>query len=115
MTPKRIQLSRQKGWRMPENTVAVSRGPGRKWGNPFRAGEFYNVAEEENGAVIDRRKCHSAAEAVQMFREYMDYDMSLDLVEALPELRGKNLACWCPLDQPCHADVLLELANEGED
>lgn len=27
------------------------------------------------------------------------------------ELRGKNLACWCPLDQPCHADVLLELAN----
>lgn len=27
------------------------------------------------------------------------------------ELRGKDLACWCPLDQPCHADVLLELAN----
>lgn len=29
----------------------------------------------------------------------------------LESLRGKNLACWCPLDQPCHADVLLELAN----
>jgi hypothetical protein len=28
------------------------------------------------------------------------------------KLRGKNLACWCPLDQPCHADVLLELANQ---
>jgi len=28
------------------------------------------------------------------------------------ELRGKNLACWCALDQPCHADVLLELANQ---
>lgn len=33
------------------------------------------------------------------------------LIAALPKLRGKNLACWCPLDQPCHADVLLELAN----
>lgn len=28
------------------------------------------------------------------------------------ELRGKDLACWCPLDQPCHAEVLLELANQ---
>ncbi len=109
MRPKRIQLSR----RMPDNTVKVDRPT--KWGNPFRAGEFYNVTEEGNDAVIDRRKCQSADEAVQMFREYMDYEMSLDLVEALPELRGKNLACFCPLDQPCHADVLLELANEGED
>ena len=33
--------------------------------------------------------------------------------EALGELRGKDLACWCPLDQPCHADVLLDLANGG--
>jgi hypothetical protein len=31
---------------------------------------------------------------------------------ARAELRGHDLACWCPLDQPCHADVLLELANE---
>lgn len=27
---------------------------------------------------------------------------------------SKNLACWCPLDQPCHADVLLEIANREE-
>jgi hypothetical protein len=37
------------------------------------------------------------------------------IVEALKpdvsELKGKNLACWCPLDKPCHADVLLELAK----
>ena len=31
----------------------------------------------------------------------------------LAELRGKDLVCWCPLDRPCHADVLLELANRG--
>lgn len=30
----------------------------------------------------------------------------------LEPLRGKHLACWCPLDQPCHADVLLEFANQ---
>jgi hypothetical protein len=30
---------------------------------------------------------------------------------ATADLRGRDLACWCPLDQPCHADVLLELAN----
>lgn len=33
----------------------------------------------------------------------------------LAELRGRDLACWCPLDQPCHADVLLELANVDDD
>jgi hypothetical protein len=34
-----------------------------------------------------------------------------ELMAALPELRGHDLACWCKLDEPCHADVLLELAN----
>ena len=33
----------------------------------------------------------------------------------IAELRGRDLACWCPLDQPCHADVLLELANGADD
>lgn len=67
--PKRIQRRRTKGWRMPTNTVCVTR-PG-KFGNPFET-----------------------AEAFQRWIEH-----------------GKNLACYCPLDQPCHADVLLELAN----
>jgi hypothetical protein len=40
------------------------------------------------------------------------YPDRAELVRRLPELRGKNLACWCPLDKPCHADVLLELANK---
>ncbi len=31
--------------------------------------------------------------------------------EARRILHGHDLACWCPLDQLCHADVLLELAN----
>jgi hypothetical protein len=35
----------------------------------------------------------------------------VDIVEAL---RGRNLACWCSLDMPCHADVLLRIANQDE-
>jgi hypothetical protein len=36
----------------------------------------------------------------------------LDLDEARRELGGRDLVCWCPIDQPCHADVLLEIANQ---
>jgi hypothetical protein len=85
-TPQRIQLSRAKGWRMPENTVKVDRTT--KWGNPWT---------KENSGRIDpalRFACETAP--------LMD----------LSPLRGKNLACWCKLGDPCHADVLLELANE---
>ena len=95
--PKRIQLSRRKGWRMPENTVSVAR-PG-KWGNPFRIGDF---------CIPD------AGAAVATFRAWMERRVVGPEQPDPTELRGKNLACWCPLDQPCHADVLLELANKDE-
>ncbi len=100
-TPRRVQLSRRKGWRMPENTVKVSRPT--KWGNPFVVGRDVDTADK----------------AVEMFRFttcpvegrpgiFTDFEMTE--IDVRP-LRGKNLACWCPLDQPCHADVLLEIAN----
>jgi len=37
------------------------------------------------------------------------------ILARLPELRGKDLACWCKPGAPCHADVLLELANATND
>jgi len=93
--PVRVQLRRTKGWKMPPGTVSVAR-PG-KWGNPFRIGT----------AAI-----RNAEEAVRVFRLWIVEGI---IVGPRPpnasELRGKNLACWCPLDKPCHADVLLELAN----
>lgn len=95
--PHRVQLSRKKGWRMPANTVSVAR-PGR-WGNPFKHPEMLDGTEHGE----TRARHH----AVEDFRDYMA-DEEIDA----SELRGKNLACWCPLDQPCHADVLLELANK---
>jgi hypothetical protein len=102
--PIRVQLKRTKGWRMPENTVKVDRST--KWGNPFRVGEIRHVGVAWSGrdeSILD------AKHACQLFRKHMFNLRSAS--ELIFPLRGKNLACWCPLDQPCHADVLLELAN----
>ncbi len=83
--PIRIQRKRTKGWKMPPNTVSVCR-PG-KWGNPF------TFANSGNVHPVLRFACEV-----------------MPLLDLTP-LCGKNLACFCPLDQVCHADVLLENAN----
>jgi hypothetical protein len=101
--PIRIQRKRTKGWRMPENTVYVGRGS--KWGNTYRIGDD------------DPLTCSpmTASHVVFWFRADLDPLISMHATlyrsAIKSELRGKNLACWCPLDQPCHADVLLEIAN----
>lgn len=95
--PVRVVLSRLKGWRMPPNTVKVCR-PG-KWGNPFRVGDWRPDGE---GFIRDQ------AEAVMLFCKHDD---TASIRAAAGELRGKNLACWCKAGTPCHADVLIELAN----
>jgi hypothetical protein len=101
--PARIQRKRTKGWRMPENTVYVGRGS--RWGNPFPVTRYYRPGQNTLR--------EAAAEAVEKFRYYIGHPNSPHGFEPadIEALRGKNLACWCPLDQPCHADVLLELAN----
>lgn len=113
--PQRIQLKRAKGWRLQETSKALNgldavrvTRPG-KWGNPWTV--------EELGVL----------EAVERFRRavfgfwsngsfcaphaHPESTIGRIIASAPDELRGKNLACFCPLDQPCHADVLLELAN----
>ncbi|MGY1731513.1 DUF4326 domain-containing protein [Geodermatophilus sp. SYSU D01045] len=120
--PVRVQLSRARGWRKPPNTVVVAR-PSR-WGNPFRVGETYlwlpgddetawplptarEPGEQEDGSRVVR--CPDRATAIAWFRRWA---ASGDLAaQARRQLRGRNLACWCPAGEPCHADVLLELAN----
>jgi hypothetical protein len=100
--PRRIQLRRTKGWRMPANTVKVDRST--KWGNPWPVGEWGPL----------NRKAPDAAGAVGLFEKMLD-DPEMMAATGYPAelspLRGKHLACWCPLDKPCHSDVLLRLAN----
>lgn len=111
--PQRIQLRRTKGWRKPDDAVVVAR-PSR-WGNPFRV-----IDAVEWGAARDEE--HAVAVVVASFRLWLagsnrdwmgpeSNERRRWMLDHLNDLRGHDLACWCPLDQPCHADVLLELAN----
>lgn len=112
--PIRIQRRRTKGWKMPENTVYVGRGS--KWGNPYTI-----INEEGFPLVVSSRgdDCPSfrgwqeaRQGVVHLYRERCLDGMRIEA------LHGKNLACWCPATDefgapfPCHADVLLELANK---
>jgi len=104
MTPIRIQRKRKKGWKMPANTIYVGRPTIR--GNPFRIGERVPGLEQTYYSVQD---------VVSLFEQELDIiimNLGMTREEFLEPLRGKNLACFCPLDQPCHADVLLRLANQ---
>jgi len=86
--PKRVQRKRVKGWRMPPNTVYVGRPT--KWGN-----NLYDVPPFARYEACIK----------DLIANYSGYDIE--------DLRGKNLACWCPLDKPCHVDILLKIANQS--
>lgn len=108
--PTRIQLRRTAGWRMPPNTVKVTRGPGMRYGNPFPVGAegpLGRVAPDLEGAVGFFRAMLGDPE----MREAAGYPSDAEIRR---DLGGRNLACWCS-GRWCHADVLLEVANpEGE-
>lgn len=114
-TPQRIQRKRTKGWRMPPTTVYVGRPT--KWGNPFKVG-----AKNPSGTITaDNRH------AVAIYSGFAFQQPRL-VAAARAELKGMDLACWCdlceihadgrplgshcPYCEKCHADVLLEIANQ---
>lgn len=102
----RIKLSRARGWRKPEGTIVVARpGP---WGNPFVVGKYGTAAE-------------CVAQFTLLAHGYLDLgtgtgpcDEQIRLArrirDQIHELAGHDLACWCQIGKPCHADVLLDLA-----
>lgn len=110
---------------MPEGAVYVGRPT--KWGNPWRIvlvydynfpfGDAADVIHAETGNTVGRfdrveraLRTGAAYWAVQAYRG----DLTEELIAAARrELAGRDLACWCRLDQRCHADVLLEIANGG--
>jgi len=110
--PRRVQLRRTRGWRMPANTVKVDRTT--RFGNPFSI-EGYG----RERAVALHRAWITGEVGNPPIPNKLLRDLEArrtEVVSALPSLRGKNLACWCPLPEPgepdtCHAALLLELAN----
>lgn len=105
MKPKRIQLSRKKGFKLPPNTVVVSRPS--KWGNPFRM--VYAASDPKTHICIPAPG--ERERVVKEFAKWVSWNSAFrGAVKRY--LVGKNLACWCKLSELCHADVLLELANK---
>jgi hypothetical protein len=108
---------------MPPNTVSVTR-PGR-WGNPFPVDHEGTQMHCLTLGLDGNDPLDRATAAVDLFRTWMTHGkvnemiaLFLPKIDRAPpvritqrELRGKNLACFCPLDKPCHADALLEIAN----
>ena len=99
VAPQRVQLKRSAGWKMPANTLKVDRTT--RWGNPFTIAEY-----------------GSAAIAVAQHGRWMRGEIaapggveppSRDVLRTA--LGVRNLACWCAPNGPCHADLLLALAN----
>lgn len=122
-TPRRIQRRRTKGWRKPEGTVIVSR-PSR-FGNPFTFAMAYELGYADHGdrqtarkAVLGAFRSWLAGNRLMWQSEEGDAARARILAD-LHLLRGKDLACTCPLPAPgqpdhCHAAVLLELANQQQ-
>jgi len=99
--PHRVQRQRTRGWKMPDNTVYVGRPS--KWGNPFKIGDGFPYF---HSSPLNRE------DTIKVFESYLESKLlDFTITDVRKELAGKNLACWCPLDKPCHADVLLKIAN----
>ena len=87
---ERFQIQRTRGWRKPDNGVLLTR-PHSRWANPYPVEQYGHAA------------------SLHMYRVHLA-ELYPELIEsARVELVGKALGCWCPTDQPCHIDVLLEL------
>lgn len=89
---------------MPPNTVKVDRST--RWGNPYREGITPGNYASWFRADVAMEAAHDTPSVNHPWSRHLHW-----IAHNVGLLRGLNLACWCALDQPCHADVLLELAN----
>lgn len=117
MKPQRMQLSRRQGFDLQEQSrqlnglLAQVVGRPSKWGNPF------SIEDMQARFGLDRAAAR--AMAVDLHRQWLDGTLDLALSPGVPPtaatiramLAGRNLACWCSLDGPCHAETLLRIAN----
>ncbi len=135
-TPRRVQMSRQHPWRADNPNAVIVARPGRL-GNPFRvfstkegrkAPRWWHVTGWDYTDNYIGTEARARAIAAERFRAWIarprlsQYDWPPRLIVqhaairaalASGDLANSDVACWCPLDQPCHGDVLLELANGG--
>lgn len=111
--PDRITIRRVKGWRMPPNTRVVTRAT--VFGNPFSVADAREAGYCGSDADLQAMCVHEFRRWLNGSNRWWQGPESdtarATILARLPELRGKNLACFCKPGTPCHADVLMELAN----
>lgn len=140
--PDRIQRQRARGWTAPldeHGRRPVYVGRGSVWGNPFAVGALYAsrtcfhdapvlASPSQQSGTIEHAAwspwpawtqviapVRDREHAAELFRAHVTYfDDTWDPELIRRDLAGRNLMCWCPNDQFCHADVLLELSNTKE-
>lgn len=110
--PRRIQRRRARGWRMPARTIYVGRPT--KWGNPYTVDSYRadwpDASEDALRAMAVSDYLGLIEGAWDRLGDPLPPRPTIDEIRAA--LAGYNLACWCPIGSPCHADVLLAIANE---
>ena len=111
--PTRVQRKRTKGWKMPEGAVYVGRPT--VWGNPWTVRDAVHLPQDDRHRFAAARFREQLGPCILSDNDggrRLGYPWDTPVEQIIRErLRGKDLACWCPLDKPCHADVLLEIAN----
>lgn len=105
--PVRIRLSRKKGFNLQKVSMELNGLPAVKCARPSRWGNPYRIGEVFNGIHISDNQM-----AVDYHRSLVDN--GLMRIKIRNELRGKNLACYCKLSEPCHCDILLAISNASE-
>ncbi|CAM5249745.1 hypothetical protein SGLAM104S_01596 [Streptomyces glaucescens] len=141
MSPVRVQRRRTKGWRAEEHTTnplgVVYVGRGSKWGNDYvlhktqvripgtdgsewqqegrlgkTSGQRHAFVHSDGSITWHQVEDATPEQVVELYRRWIAERPEL-IAAARRELAGRDLMCWCPPGQPCHADVLLEIANQG--
>lgn len=123
--PQRLQRRRTKGWKKPPGSICVDRST--HFGNPFN---WKYLGSRAKAVTYFRRWLKGTLSQTKLWEALAEHDHPVaalhrlvalnvyrqNLLARLPELRGRDLACYCPLPEPekpdhCHAVVLIEWAN----
>lgn len=120
--PRRLQRRRRRGWRIPDGAVYVGRPT--IWGNPFlvaRSSDYHGLpgswfVRGPDGSIHhppDDTQSAARRTAVELYGQHVLHDPAARVSAAVvrAELAGRDLVCWCPAEEPCHADFLLAVAN----
>lgn len=112
--PVRIQRRRDKGWRKPVDAIVVTRPT--MWGNPFPVCDMFSredaVRMHRELVLTGETWWGPEGDRHRFTRRPDKGPMNVPTVDVIRrELAGRDLVCWCPLDEPCHADTLLAIAR----